>query len=84
MAKRIRYKVYIDVAVLFSTEGTMTPLYLLWEDGRRFDIDRVLSVGREANKRAGGCGICYRCRILGQEAKLYYEENYKWFVEAKR
>ena len=84
MAVRIGHKVYVDVAVVFSTEGEMTPKFIIWEDGRRFDIDRVLSVGREANRRAGGCGICYRCRVLGKEIKLYYEENFRWFVESKK
>jgi len=84
MAKRIGYKVYVPVSVMFTKDGTVNPKYLIWEDGTRYDIDKICSVGREANKRAGGCGICYRCRIRGKDMKLYYEENYKWFVESKR
>ena len=84
MAKRIGYKVYVPVSVMFTKDGEVNPKYLIWEDGTRYDIDKIYSVGREANRRAGGCGICYKCRIRGKDMKLYYEENYKWFVESKR
>ena len=76
MAKRIGYKVYVPVSVMFTKDGSVNPKYLIWEDGTRYDIDKIYSVAREANKRAGGCGICYRCRIRGKDMKLYYEENY--------
>ena len=83
MAVRRGFKVYVDVSVRFS-DGEMIPQYLIWEDGRKYEFDKVEKIGRRANLRAGGCGICYQCRVNGQTMNLYYEENYKWFVESKK
>ena len=83
MAVRNGYKVYIDVGAEFTDEGELIPTYLVWEDGTRYDIDRVTKKERCASRKAGGAGIMYLCVIRGQTVRLFYEENYKWFVESK-
>ena len=77
------YKAYFEVIADFSSDGRMKPLRLIWEDGHKYDIDRILRVDRCASLRAGGAGIRYVCRILGQKVELYYEENGFWFVNRK-
>ncbi len=77
------WKAYVEVIADFSADGRMKPLSLIWEDGRRYDIDRILRVDRCASLKAGGAGIRYVCRILGQRVELYYEENGFWFVNRK-
>lgn len=76
-------KKYVQVVAAFSPEGKLLPLCVVWEDGRKFEIDRVKQCVRAASRKAGGVGLRYTCMIRGKEAVLYYEENYKWFVEAK-
>ena len=75
-------KVFVEVTAKFDTEGKITPLSLLWEDGTVYEIDRVLDVRRAASLKAGGLGIRYTVKIGGKQSYLYYEEP-KWFVEAK-
>lgn len=75
-------KVYVEVTARFNTEGEITPLSIVWEDGRTFEIDRVLDVRKAASTKAGGVGLRYRVRILGKETYLFYE-NPSWFVEGK-
>lgn len=77
------YKAYVGVNADFSPEGVMMPRKIIWEDGREFCIDRVLSVQRRASLRAGGAGMRYQCMIQGSPVSLYYEENGLWFVERK-
>lgn len=77
------YKAYVEVVADFSSDGRMMPLHIVWEDGRAYDIDRVLRVDRCASLKAGGAGIRYVCRIRGQRVELYYEENGCWFVNRK-
>lgn len=77
------YKAYVEVIADFSSEGRMRPLQIVWEDGRTYNIDRILRVDRRASLKAGGAGIRYVCRILGQMVELYYEENGFWFVNRK-
>ena len=73
-------KVFVEVMARFDTEGKITPLSLLWEDGTVYEIDRVIDVRRAASLKAGGMGIRYTVRINGKQSYLFYEEP-KWFVE---
>ena len=75
-------KKYVSMIVAFSPEGEIRPLQLIWEDGQRFDIDRVLEARRASSLKAGGMGMRYKCRIHGQERYLFLEDGDKWFVEA--
>jgi hypothetical protein len=75
-------KKYVDVTAKFNADGSITPLEIQWEDGRRYPIDRILDIRRAASLKAGGTGIRYTCRIAGRPKYLYLEET-KWFVEAR-
>ena len=83
MAVRRGCKVYVDVGAEFSDEGELIPKYLIWEDGTRYEIDRVISHERCASRKNCGPGILYLCMVRGQNVRLFYEENYRWFVEAR-
>lgn len=74
------HKKYVSVIAKFDTDGRVVPLTVLWEDGRKFEIDRILDVRRAASLKAGGVGIRYTVRIGRSETFLFYEDD-KWFVE---
>lgn len=75
-------KIVVEVVARFDTAGGLTPLWMVWEDGRKFEIDRVLDVRRAASLKAGGVGIRYTVRILGKERYLWFEDmSNTWFVE---
>lgn len=76
-------KIYVKVEAEFTADGTLRPQCIIWEDGRRFEIDRITDCRRAASLKAGGAGLRYTCMISGSPHYLFYEENYKWFVEAK-
>lgn len=71
-----------DVCVIAKMKptGQIEPLKILWEDGRIFEIDRVLEVKAAASTRGGGLGIRYKVRILGTE-KFMFLDGFIWFVE---
>lgn len=75
-------KVFVEVIARFDLEGRITPLQILWEDGRRFRVDRVLEARRAASLKAGGVGMRYTCLIAGRSAYIWYEGP-KWFVEGR-
>ena len=82
-------KYYVRVCTLFDLNGKMIPQYLLWEDGQKYTIDRVLDVKPAPARKAGGYGDRYTVRIRGQERYLFFEHSLaadaaapgKWFVE---
>lgn len=77
-------KVYVKVNADFTPDGRLCPKCIIWDDGRKFEIDRITDCRRAASLKAGGTGFRYTCLIYGREHYLYYEENYRWFVEAGR
>jgi len=85
------HKVYVDVSTLFDKDGRMMPKYLIWEDGKRYEIDRVTDMRPAPARKAGGYGDWYTIRVNGSERYLFFEHNTavddpapgKWFVERK-
>ena len=75
-----RKKTYVDVVVEFDVDGRMTPLEIVWEDGRRFAIDRVVEQRRAASLKVGGQGMRYMVEVGGRTTFLYHEDP-AWFVE---
>ena len=75
-------KAYVEVEARFSREGQLMPTAIIWEDGRRYEIDRVTDIAKRASMKAGGAGIRYTCIIGGHQSYLFYEVD-RWFVERK-
>jgi len=78
-----RSKRYVEVVTRYDTAGGVTPLSITWDDGRVFEITRILDVRSAASLRVGGRGTRYLCRIGEGDSFLYFEDP-AWFVEEKR
>jgi len=72
-------KIFIEVTAEHYIDGSIRPLTIKWEDGRVFEIDRVLDVRQAPSLKGGGLGIRYTCRIRNKEIYLFDEEG-RWFV----
>lgn len=75
-------KVFVDVTAVFSKEGILVPISFVWEDGERYEVDKILDCRNAASLKAGGCGVRYTCRVCGKETFLFLEDN-RWFMEGK-
>lgn len=75
-----RRKHYVEVLARIDEDGRVTPVSITWEDGRVFEIDRVLDVRQAASLKVGGTGMRYLVRI-GQTTTYLFYENPRWFVE---
>ena len=63
----------------------MRPLYLVWEDGKKYEIDRVKFAERAPARVSSVLPLRYTCIFGGRERYLYFEEeNKRWFVERER
>ena len=79
-------KVYVDVNEDRLKDGSLIPLSIIWEDGRRFEIDKILDIRHAASLKAGGAGIRYTVCVRDRETYLYLEKDkdlLKWFMERK-
>ena len=90
-AARKPIKVYVAVKADFAENGKMIPRQITWEDGTKYEIDRILDVRQAAAMKAGGQGDRYTVRICGQQSYLFFERSTnltgnnigRWFVERK-
>lgn len=80
---RVLRKVYVSVTAEFDAHGQITPRSFVWDDDRRFEIDRVLDRQRAASRKAGGVGWRYTVRVCGKEAYLWLEDGGRWFMEGR-
>ena len=91
MSGTVLPKVYVPVKASFDADGNILPTEILWEDGRRYPIDKVLKVRQAAAMRSGGQGDRYTIMVGGKESYLYFERSTnltgrnlgRWFVERK-
>ena len=91
MVSGAAYKAYVPVDVSFTEEGQMLPRAVVWEDGQRYEIDRVKDIRPSYAAKAGGQGDRYTVRINGKQSYLFFERstnqtgNYlgRWFVERR-
>lgn len=76
------YKRYVDVITLQRKDGDTLPLYICWDNGKKYKIDRI--TGKETRASVvGGCGIRYTCMISGRERNLFWERD-RWFIESEK
>lgn len=75
-------KVYVEVIIKVSPEGEVRPLTITFEDGIKYEIDRLKQRCRAHATKVGGTGIRYTIVINNHETYLF-EDDGKWFVEAK-
>ena len=63
-AKRV--KKYVEVTAAFFADGRLRPLYIKWDDGREFHIDKIKDIRRADSVTVAGKGIRYTCLIWGK------------------
>lgn len=76
-------KVYVDVVAKIGSDGFVTPLTVIWENGRQYDIDKIINVQRAYASKVGGTGIRYTISV-GNKITYLFEDEGKWFVEARK
>ena len=84
-------KVYVAVRADFRDDGVMLPREITWEDGRRYEIDRVTDIRQAPSLKAGGQGDRYTVMIRGHKSYLFFERSAditgnnigRWYVERK-
>lgn len=75
-------KIYVEAVVRFPEGGGMRPLYIVWEDGRKYAIDRVKSVERAPARVPSVLPLRFSCEMGDRQRFLYFEEDsFRWFVE---
>ena len=79
-------KVYVEVNADYSSDGLILPRSFVWEDGKRYEVDRILNICPAASLKAGGAGMRYTIRVGRRETFLFLEDDNRvsrWFMERR-
>jgi len=80
------FKVYVEVNEDHKADGTILPRSFLWEDGKRYAIDRVIDIRPAVSTKAGGIGLRYTVAVRHREVFMFLEESRdirRWFMERR-
>ncbi len=72
----------VDVIAKMKKIGRIEPLEIIWEDGRNYQIDKILDARPMASTKGGGAGLRYKVR-LGQNIRYLFLDGFIWFVETE-
>ena len=74
-------KQYVRVTGNWEDDGSFIPLFILWENGLKYKIEKIVQRCPAASLKSGGAGLRYTCLFShGQRRYLYFCEN-RWFIE---
>ena len=73
-------KIKLNIVVLHTEDGKSIPKTILWEDGRRFSIDKVIDIRKAAALKCGGICTRYVCKVCNKEVAIFDEDGC-WFLE---
>ena len=73
---------YVEVVTIHRYSGEESPLCILWEDGRRFDVRAEGEPVYARCPRTGGYAMRYDIDVAGAKRQLFRAEG-RWFVEVE-
>ena len=71
-------KYYVHVGILTDADGVIIPTKILWDDGRQWDIKKVLHTCVASHNEFEG--IRYTIKINRAE-KFLYRDGQRWYVD---
>ena len=71
-------KQYIDVECRIDRDGIICPVKVLWDDGRSWDVKKVLHTCTASHNEFEG--IRYTIKI-GRAEKYLYRDGRRWYVD---
>ncbi len=72
-------KKYVAVNVEVDTDGVVYPIRIMWDDGRQWEVKKVLHTCTSAYNDFEG--IRYTVKI-GRAVKYIYREGQRWYVDS--
>ena len=72
-------KIPVDVEVEVRRDGEQIPKAVIWSDGRRFAISRVVYHGMSSSNEYEGSRYTV---IIGSAEKYLYQLDARWYVDS--
>lgn len=78
---KLMKKKYVDVEVLWTKEGAITPTAIIWESAK--GNERLISGPIPMKSIVGGVGKRYEI-LIGNSTRYLFREKDKWFIESEK
>ena len=72
------HKKYVSVNADVDSDGVIRPLRILWDDGRQWEVTKVLHTCTASHNEFEG--IRYTIKI-GRAVKYLYRDGQRWYVD---
>lgn len=72
---------YVDVICLNDQAGNIKPLYLIWNNVKKYPIIKIKEICPRASLKVGGSGLRYTCVFEPNVVRHLYLDRNRWFVE---
>ena len=76
-------KTYVEAIIKVLPDGQKRPMIIVFENRKKYAVDRVRRITRACATQVGGTGIRYTVEILGTTTFLSEDDEGRWFVEAR-
>lgn len=76
-------KTYVEAIIKVLPDGQKRPMIIIFENKKKYTVDRVRKITRACATKVGGTGIRYTVEILGTSTFIYEDDEGRWFVEAR-
>lgn len=76
-------KTYVEAIIKVLPDGQKRPMIIIFENRKKYAVDRIRRVTRACATKVGGTGIRYTVEILGTTTFLFEDDEGRWFVEAR-
>ena len=76
-------KTYVEAIIKVLPDGQKRPMIIVFENRKKYTVDRVRRITRACATKVGGTGIRYTVEILGTTTFLFEDDEGRWLVEAR-
>ena len=76
-------KTYVEAIIKVLPDGQKRRMIIVFENRKKYAVDRVRRITRACATKVGGTGIRYTVEILGTTTFLFEDDEGRWFVEAR-
>lgn len=72
---------YVNVVCMYDIQGNIKPLFIIWDNGVKYKIDRIIQRCQAASLKSGGSGLRYTCLFENNQKRYLFLDDNRWFIE---
>ena len=75
-------RIYVDMVVKYSPAGQITPVSFVWDDGREYDVGKIIRIVKGSSLKVFSSGFRFLCQKGNRRYYKYYDGE-RWYMELR-